>query len=175
MTQNSKSYLLKCLNCGANLEIPTSVSLLVCSYCNCTQNVIKEGGIVSLRILNEKVEKIENKVNLYEKQIKLLDLKQKLHQLQNEQEDFFVKMEKDSAEHLKNLSFMILPVILIFLAFLSYTIAPSILLLLVLFAVISGLIGAFKIYDSHLTVQKNIKQEKHYIDEIAKVKSEIKT
>ena len=50
-----RAVVLKCPNCGANLSIPADVDTLACGYCGSQQIVWREGGTVSLRLLEQTV------------------------------------------------------------------------------------------------------------------------
>jgi ribosomal protein S27AE len=48
MPEQIKVVTLKCANCGASLQVGTSVNDLACGYCGSHQQVIREGGSISL-------------------------------------------------------------------------------------------------------------------------------
>jgi predicted RNA-binding Zn-ribbon protein involved in translation (DUF1610 family) len=63
MNSTLTSVNLKCLNCGANLRIGSSVVEFACEYCGASQIVDRDGGVVALRLLSEKVDRIQDTVD----------------------------------------------------------------------------------------------------------------
>lgn len=54
---------LKCMNCGAALEVVQDIDHFACSYCGTQQQVQRSGGIVSLRRLEESLEEVKSGTN----------------------------------------------------------------------------------------------------------------
>ncbi len=53
-----KSISLKCVNCGADLDITTEMSDFACGYCGAAQTVERSGGTVSLKLSADGVSKV---------------------------------------------------------------------------------------------------------------------
>ena len=53
-----KSISLKCVNCGADLDITTEMSDFACGYCGAAQTVERSGGTVSLKPSADTVSKV---------------------------------------------------------------------------------------------------------------------
>lgn len=58
-TATVNSITLKCSNCGANLEITLEMETFACGYCGASQIVTRSGGTVSLRLLNESINRVQ--------------------------------------------------------------------------------------------------------------------
>jgi DNA-directed RNA polymerase subunit RPC12/RpoP/Flp pilus assembly protein TadB len=58
-----KSISLKCVNCGADLDITTEMSDFVCGYCGAAQAVKRTGGTVSLKPSADSALKIRDGVD----------------------------------------------------------------------------------------------------------------
>jgi hypothetical protein len=54
---------LNCLNCGANLQITENIFEFACQYCGATQIVERTGGIVALKFLSDKIDRVQNSVD----------------------------------------------------------------------------------------------------------------
>lgn len=53
-----KSISLKCVNCGADLDITTEMSDFACGYCGAAQTIERSGGTVSLKPSADAVSKV---------------------------------------------------------------------------------------------------------------------
>jgi hypothetical protein len=58
-TTTSRLLTLKCQNCGANLQIKPDTTQSACSYCGASQIVDRDGGIVSLRLVSDALQKVQ--------------------------------------------------------------------------------------------------------------------
>lgn len=54
-----KILSLKCVNCGAGLEVKQDISDFACGYCGVPQQVERSGGIVSLRRVEEVLDDVK--------------------------------------------------------------------------------------------------------------------
>jgi len=54
-----KILSLKCVNCGAGLEVKQDISDFACGYCGIQQQVERSGGIVSLRRVEEALDDVK--------------------------------------------------------------------------------------------------------------------
>jgi ribosomal protein S27AE len=54
-----KILSLKCVNCGAGLEVKQDISEFACGYCGIQQQVERGGGIVSLRRVEEALDDVK--------------------------------------------------------------------------------------------------------------------
>lgn len=54
-----KAISLKCVNCGAGLEIGPDTNSFACGYCGTQQMVERGGGIVSLRRLEDTLDEVK--------------------------------------------------------------------------------------------------------------------
>ena len=54
-----KAVSLKCLNCGAGLEVKPDIEDFACGYCGVQQHVERGGGIVSLRRVEETLDEVK--------------------------------------------------------------------------------------------------------------------
>ncbi|SFG54313.1 hypothetical protein SAMN05518865_113188 [Duganella sp. CF458] len=54
-----KILSLKCVNCGAGLEVKEDINDFACGYCGVQQHVERSGGIVSLRRLEEALDDVK--------------------------------------------------------------------------------------------------------------------
>ncbi|HEY0586154.1 MAG TPA: hypothetical protein VGD52_08495 [Pseudoduganella sp.] len=50
---------LKCVNCGAGLEVKPDIEDFACGYCGVSQHVERSGGIVSLRRVEETLDEVK--------------------------------------------------------------------------------------------------------------------
>lgn len=55
-----KILSLKCVNCGAGLDVRQEINTFACSYCGAQQEVERSGGIVSLRRLEESLDAVKS-------------------------------------------------------------------------------------------------------------------
>lgn len=55
-----KIHSLKCVNCGAGLDVSQDINTFACSYCGVQQEVERSGGIVSLRRLEESLDAVRS-------------------------------------------------------------------------------------------------------------------
>jgi len=63
MEQTLSFASLKCLNCGANLKISQNVTEFACEHCGASQIVERGGGIVALRMLSDKIDRVQSTVD----------------------------------------------------------------------------------------------------------------
>ena len=63
MKQTLSAVSLKCLNCGANLKISQNITQFACEHCGAAQIVIRDGGIVALQMLSDKIDRVQNTVD----------------------------------------------------------------------------------------------------------------
>lgn len=54
---------LNCLNCGARLKINDNIFEFACQYCGVSQIVQRSGGIVALKFLSDKIDRVQNSVD----------------------------------------------------------------------------------------------------------------
>lgn len=54
-----KILSLKCVNCGAGLEVKQDISDFACGYCGVQQQVERSGGIVALRRVEETLDDVK--------------------------------------------------------------------------------------------------------------------
>ncbi len=54
-----KIFSLKCVNCGAALEVKQDIDEFACGYCGVQQHVERGGGIVSLRRLEDALDDVK--------------------------------------------------------------------------------------------------------------------
>ncbi len=54
-----KILSLKCVNCGAGLEVKPDIDDFACGYCGVQQHVERSGGIVALRRLEEALDDVK--------------------------------------------------------------------------------------------------------------------
>lgn len=52
-------FSLKCVNCGAGLEVKQDISDFACGYCGIQQQVERSGGIVSLKRVEEALDVVK--------------------------------------------------------------------------------------------------------------------
>lgn len=73
---------LKCLNCGANLEISNNISEFACSYCGANQIVHRSGGIVTLELLSSKIDRVQSSIDKTAAELKIQRYKGELQELE---------------------------------------------------------------------------------------------
>jgi len=70
-----KAISLKCVNCGAGLEIGPDTTSFACGYCGTQQLVERGGGIVSLRRLEDTLDEVKLGTNRAASELALARLK----------------------------------------------------------------------------------------------------
>lgn len=82
METTKTSVSLKCLNCGAKLLIGVSVVEFACEYCGAPQAVERDGGVVALRSLSARVDRVQASVDRSSAELALNRLKAQLDELE---------------------------------------------------------------------------------------------
>lgn len=173
MNDNIKIYSLKCANCGANLGIPENVGFFACSYCSATQTVLKGGGIVSLQMVEDKIERIEERLQQTSGLAEITNLTAKLDALNKRK----VKLLAYNAKNIENvkLALVILLIGVILLSFVVYKTKMSVFSFAVII-VLNALFGLFLFNKSKAGSQKENDGEailKMLDDEIETVRQQI--
>ena len=73
---------LNCLNCGAKLKITDNIFEFACQYCGATQIVERTGGIVALKFLSDKLDRVQSSVDRTAAELKIQRLKNELEELE---------------------------------------------------------------------------------------------
>ncbi len=73
---------LKCLNCGANLKITENIFEFACQYCGASQIVQRTGGIVALKFLSDKIDRVQNLVDKTAAELKIQRLNNQIDDLE---------------------------------------------------------------------------------------------
>ena len=89
MSPNISIFNLKCLNCGANLKINERISEFACRYCGAFQMVVKHGGIVTLELISDKIDRVQRSVNATSAELKIQRLTSELREL----DEIYEKLE----------------------------------------------------------------------------------
>ena len=63
MKQTFSVVSLKCLNCGAALKISRNITQFACENCGAAQMVMRDGGIVALQMLSDKIDRVQSSVD----------------------------------------------------------------------------------------------------------------
>jgi predicted RNA-binding Zn-ribbon protein involved in translation (DUF1610 family) len=63
MKQTLSFVSLKCLNCSANLKISQNITQFACEHCGAAQIVVRDGGVVALQMLSDKIDRVQNTVD----------------------------------------------------------------------------------------------------------------
>lgn len=69
---------LKCVNCGAGLEVKQDIEDFACGYCGIQQHVERGGGIVSLRRVEETLDEVKLGTNRAASELALTRLRSDL-------------------------------------------------------------------------------------------------
>jgi len=69
---------LNCLNCGANLKITNNIFEFACQHCGATQIVERSGGIVALKLLSDKIDRVQESIDKTAAELKIQRLKSEL-------------------------------------------------------------------------------------------------
>jgi len=78
---------LNCLNCGAKLKITDNIFEFACQYCGATQMVEREGGIVALKFLSDKIDRVQSLVERTSAEIKIQRLAGELREIEKKHAD----------------------------------------------------------------------------------------
>jgi len=81
-----KVISLKCVNCGATLDIGPGVDNFACSYCGTQQHVERSGGIVSLRRIETALSGVQQATDRTASELALVRLKQEMTSIRIEVE-----------------------------------------------------------------------------------------
>ncbi|HMS42509.1 MAG TPA: hypothetical protein PKE69_19925 [Pyrinomonadaceae bacterium] len=82
MNETVSFVKLKCLNCGANLNISDKIFDFACQYCGANQIVNRVGGIVALELLSGKIDRVQNSVDKTAIELKIVRYKNDLEELE---------------------------------------------------------------------------------------------
>ena len=82
MKETLSFVLLKCLNCGANLKISESIFEFACQYCNASQIVQRDGGIVALKFISDKIDRVQLSVDKSVVELKIQRLNKEFEELE---------------------------------------------------------------------------------------------
>jgi hypothetical protein len=80
-----KVVSLKCVNCGASLEIGPAVDNFACGYCGTQQHVDRGGGIVSLRKIETTLSQVRQATDRTASELALVRLREELAFLRSRQ------------------------------------------------------------------------------------------
>lgn len=121
MSESISFVTLKCLNCGAKLQINDNIFEFACQYCGTSQIVERFGGIVTLKFLSDKIERVENRVNETYAEVKIQRLKRELEEL----EERFLRLDESAIkmkEMVKNVTLIVCGItVLSFFILMAYT------------------------------------------------------
>lgn len=62
---------LNCLNCGAKLKITENIFEFACRHCGTTQIVERTGGMVALKFLSDRIDRVQNSVDKTAAELKI--------------------------------------------------------------------------------------------------------
>lgn len=120
---------LKCLNCGANLKISSQIFELACGYCGVNQIVQREGGIVALEFISNKIDQVQTSVDKTTAELKIQRYKSELKEL----EEQYTNLEKVTFNikkmHTEGFIILVGLILIPFFVFFLFTNSPIILLL----------------------------------------------
>ena len=85
---------LNCLNCGASLNITSNLFEFACQYCGATQIVERSGGTIALKMLSDRIDRIEDSVEKTAAEIKLQKTVRELEKLEKKKQQFIEKSEQ---------------------------------------------------------------------------------
>lgn len=85
---------LNCLNCGATLNITENIFEFACQYCGANQIVERTGGIVALKFLSDKIDRVQNSVDKTAAELKIQRYKGELEDL----EERHTKLEETTGQ-----------------------------------------------------------------------------
>jgi uncharacterized protein YacL len=94
MDKQLSVFNLKCLKCSGNLQITDRVSEFACQYCGAFQIVVRHGGIVTLELISEKIDRVQNSVNAASAELKIQRLNFELKEL----DETYEKLETSLAQ-----------------------------------------------------------------------------
>jgi hypothetical protein len=97
MEQTLSFALLKCLNCGANLKISQNITQFACEHCGAAQMVVRDGGIVALQMLSDKIDRVQSTVDKTAAELALQRFGREFDELSEKHarlEDLAVEMKK---------------------------------------------------------------------------------
>jgi DNA-directed RNA polymerase subunit RPC12/RpoP len=84
MTEPLRIINMKCINCGAQLEISPDMTSFACGYCGAEQIVQHSGGTVALRAVTDAVVRVQAGTDKTAAELALLRLQADLRQLDDD-------------------------------------------------------------------------------------------
>lgn len=75
------TIILKCSNCGGNLEITSDITTFACGYCGLSQIVERAGGIISLKALTDAISKVQIGTDKTAAELAIKRLKEELNEV----------------------------------------------------------------------------------------------
>lgn len=89
-----KAVSLKCLNCGAGLEVKPDIEDFACGYCGVQQHVERSGGIVSLRRVEETLDEVKLSTNRAASELALTRLRSDLSAIRARRDNEVIAVRK---------------------------------------------------------------------------------
>ncbi|MBK6431530.1 hypothetical protein [Candidatus Amarolinea dominans] len=96
------SYPLKCLSCGANLQVPKETEYFVCIYCNTAHVVRESGGIVSLSLARA-LKNVQDGVDRTASELAIRRLREELKSLNDKKTTLNPQYEREVQKSTPNL------------------------------------------------------------------------
>ena len=161
---------LNCLNCGATLKIAPSLFEFACRYCGASQIVERGGGTIALKMLSDRIDRIEDSVEKNSAEIRFQKKIKELQNLEEKRENFFNKTEETEMSQNPVIA-LAMGGIILFAAYLTIRINSVIPIILAVITVIFiYLFWKKKLKEKDAKFEKSLKS---YDDEIIKLKSGI--
>jgi predicted RNA-binding Zn-ribbon protein involved in translation (DUF1610 family) len=141
MNEQITVLTLKCLQCGASLEIKNSVSQFACGYCGANQIVERSGGAVSLSLITDAIYQVRAGTDKTAAELAIVRLQNELHQLEYHHA-YQAKLDDNSIELRRKQATgnIALGVIFSFLAWVFISLAVQNILITILLLCVSGII-----------------------------------
>jgi predicted RNA-binding Zn-ribbon protein involved in translation (DUF1610 family) len=88
MTETLEAVTLKCPSCGSSLDVSSDMERFACGYCGTEQIVLRRGGTVSLKPVEEAISKVQVGTDKTAAELALVRLRGELAEVEGKWQDW---------------------------------------------------------------------------------------